>query len=67
MSPFPMILCACAVMSLDCYHSEQCYSLRCPDHVITIDVRLYSCNNARMTGWIFIKFGMDVMPLVPGL
>jgi hypothetical protein len=34
--------------------------------VIAGDVRLYTCNNSRMAGWIFTKFVMVVMPLEPG-
>jgi hypothetical protein len=33
--------------------------------VISIDVHLFECNNLRMTGQIFMKFGMQIMPLKP--
>jgi hypothetical protein len=32
--------------------------------MINIHGRLYSCTSSRMTGQIFMKFGMDVTPLV---
>jgi hypothetical protein len=28
---------------------------------ITYDIHLYACNNLRMTGRIFMQFGMDVI------
>lgn len=44
-----------------CNNNCNCCALGCRDDVITTDVRLYSCNNSRITGPIFIKSGMDVV------
>jgi hypothetical protein len=30
--------------------------------VISNDIRLYACSKSRMTGWIFIKFVMHIIP-----
>jgi hypothetical protein len=50
---------------LSCYLCSHCcsYFVLCLDD----DVRLFSCNNSRMIGRIFMKFGIDVMPLLPSL
>jgi hypothetical protein len=46
------------------------FFLGCPDDAIdsddaiTIDARLYTCKNSRMSARIFMKFGMNIMPLV---
>jgi hypothetical protein len=64
MTLFPMNLCPCTVISLHCYRSDRCYSLRCPEDVIIIDVRLQSYNKPRITGTIFIKFRMEVIALM---
>jgi hypothetical protein len=33
------------------------------DDIISIKLCLYKCNNSRIIGRIFMKFGMDIMPL----
>jgi hypothetical protein len=78
MMPLTMVPRACAVTSY-CYKSDlgnHCchyctfYSLGCPDDIIACNdtiICMYTRNNLRMTRWIFIKFGIDIMPLVPSL
>jgi hypothetical protein len=74
MTQLPKILCACTVtfhivtiVTLDTTSFVGIYLvalITARDDVIAIDVGLYSCNNLRMTGWIFMNFGAEVMPLV---
>jgi hypothetical protein len=48
-TPLCMILCACMMMSSAMMK------------VISGDICLYTCSNSRITGWIFLKFFVDIV------
>jgi hypothetical protein len=47
----------------DTAHDPLCMHIMPSDDIVTHYVSLYTFNNCRMAGQIFMKFGMDVMSL----